>query len=86
MLNQKELENQIKITQKAIASFQNAISEYSGKTTERDWTIQRFEYTIELIHKTIRKFFLYKWIEIDIYPKDIFRLATKQWIIKNINI
>ena len=62
---------------KAYTKLQAACSLYDG-TDEymRDSVIQRFEFTYELCHKTLREFMKYMGIELDnSFPRTVFKKA-----------
>lgn len=75
------LNNEINITPllKAYKTLQQALA--STKTgLERDGAIQRFEYTFELVWKTLRRLLLAKGLEVN-NPRDVFRDAARQgWL------
>lgn len=51
----------------------------------RDAAIQRFEFTFELVWKSLRKILLKRGIEAN-SPKTVFRLAAKDAIIDNVDV
>ena len=65
----------------AISSFERSLDIDLKKFTEfevdiiRNGQIQKFEYTIELLWKTLKKFFEVKREKIFLYPKDVIKPA-----------
>jgi hypothetical protein len=55
-----KLNNQIKLSKKAYATLDKALSSKKLSDLEKDGVFQRFEYNIELLRKTCRLFLLYK--------------------------
>lgn len=85
-LNKKELSNQLDILQNAINKLEEAIKEDNKSEIYRDAIIQRFEFTIELTWKTLKKISTYKWNQTRGFPKDFFKKFQEIWIIQNIDI
>ena len=49
---------------------------------ERDGVIQRFEFTFELVWKTLKKILAFKGVDVN-SPRDAFREAAKQQLIED---
>lgn len=64
---------------KAQASFEQALKE-AKSLLERDGAIQRFEYTYELVWKTLKRILILKGVDVN-NPRDVFREAAKQKLI-----
>ena len=64
---------------KAQKTFEAALREAKSEL-ERDGAIQRFEYTYELVWKTLKKVLSFKGIEAN-SPRDVFREAARQGLI-----
>ncbi len=64
---------------KAQKTFEQALKEASSDL-ERDGAIQRFEYTYELVWKTLKRILVFKGIEVN-NPRDVFREAALQGLI-----
>ena len=67
------LKKQIELLKKSYKTLFTAFKGKSLNDLEKDWVIQRFEYTIELSWKTCRKFLMYKKVSFIWWPKDIFK-------------
>ena len=63
----------------ATRALQEALKE-SKNQLERDGTIQRFEFTYELLWKTLKKILAFKGIDAN-NPRDVFREASKNKLI-----
>lgn len=59
---------------KALARLKEGVSEAKDQL-ERDGTIQRFEFTFELVWKTLKEYALFKGVEVG-SPRDAFRVAA----------
>jgi nucleotidyltransferase substrate binding protein (TIGR01987 family) len=59
--------------------FEDALKEAKSEL-ERDGAIQRFEYTYELVWKTLKKVLSFNGIEAN-SPRDVFREAARQGLI-----
>ncbi len=81
-----KLNNQIKLSKKAYATLDKALSSKKLSDLEKDGVFQRFEYNIELLRKTCRLFLLYKWVHFSPNPKDIFKETYKLWIIQDLEL
>lgn len=81
-----KLNNQIKLSKKAYATLDKALSSKKLSDLEKDGVFQRFEYNIELLRKTCRLFLLYKWVNFSPNPKDIFKETYKLWIIQDLEL
>jgi nucleotidyltransferase substrate binding protein (TIGR01987 family) len=53
---------------------------------EKDWVIQRFEYNIELTHKTLKKVLDYLKVDFESSPRDIVRESFRLWFIDNLEL
>ena len=68
---------------KAANKFNEVLNLESNEIV-RDAAIQRFEFTYELVWKTLRKIWLKRGVEAN-SPKNVFRLAAKDSIIEDID-
>lgn len=66
---------------KATKQFKKGILTAKGKL-ERDGAIQRFEFTFELIWKTLKRILAFNGITVN-NPRDVFREAAKQNLIND---
>lgn len=82
----KKLENQIKLLKRAYKTIDTVISNEKLNDLEKDWVIQRFEYTIELAWKTCKKFLQYEKLDFIPAPRDIIRESFKLWLIRDLEI
>ncbi len=71
---------------KAITSLQDAIHRDDGSDLHRDAIIQRFEYSAELIRKTLKKIYKYKGHDISGFPKELIKQAQEFGIISDATI
>jgi nucleotidyltransferase substrate binding protein (TIGR01987 family) len=75
----------------AILSFERALDIDLKKFNEfeadlfRNGQIQKFEYTIELLWKTLRKFFEVKREKVFLYPKDVIKACFAEEMIDETN-
>lgn len=69
---------------KAQKTFELSLKE-AHSALERDGAIQRFEYTYELVWKTLKRILNFKGIDIN-NPRDVFREAAKQKFIEDATI
>lgn len=86
MLSKEEFLNQIQNWHNAIQRLKYAIDKDNGDDLIRDAIIQRFEFTIELSWKTLKKFLVYKWEPDNLMSKDIFRKFYEYGIVTDIQI
>jgi len=63
----------------------NEVMQIEKNDIVRDAAIQRFEFTYELVWKTLRKILLKRGVEAN-SPKTVFRLAAKDTIIDQVDI
>jgi len=82
----ERIKKQILLLEKAYKTLDNAMKLKNFSELEQDWTIQRFEYTIELSWKTLKKILDYEEIDSSLFPKQIFKEFYKIWIIQNLEI
>ncbi len=66
---------------KAQKTFEEALLEAHSQL-EQDGTIQRFEYTFELLWKTLKRILNYKGMDVNT-PRDTFRLAAKENLLED---
>jgi len=85
-MKKSELLLHIKTFENAINTFNECFEKKTLNSLERDWAIQRFEYTFELSWKTIKRLLDYYQIEYENYPRNILKTAYKIWIIENIDL
>lgn len=81
-----KIQSQILLLEKAYKTLDEAMSLENYSTLEQDWTIQRFEYTIELSWKTLKKILDYEEQDSKLFPKEIFKEFYKLEIIDNLDI
>ena len=86
MIPQQQLSAHIQQLHDAIDTFEKAITQASRNDLERDGVIQRFEYTLELTRKTIKKVLIYQWIEAEHTPRQIIKTAQKANLLNNADI
>lgn len=78
-MDKPEIIHQLQLFIRALASLNEATNINHPSQIEKDGTIQRFEYTVEIAWKTIRRFLIYKGENLDgMYPKDILKLAWER--------
>ena len=65
----------------ALDRLKEGINE-AANDLDRDGVIQRFEFTFELVWKTIQEYAKYKGLEV-VSPRDSFRIASDLEIIEN---
>ena len=80
----ERIQKQILLLEKAYKTLDYAMSLDNYSQLELDWTIQRFEYTIELCWKTLKKILKYENINSNLFPREIFKEFYKIWIIKDL--
>lgn len=83
----KKLQKQILLFEKANNSLQKVfleIEEFSE--LEKDWVIQRFEYTIEIWWKTLKKVLEYSQLNFTPSPKEIIRESYKIGYINSLEL
>ena len=74
----KKLQRQILLFEKANNSLQKVFVEQENfSELEKDWVIQRFEYTIEISWKTLKKVLEYEQLNFIPAPKEIVRESYK---------
>ena len=69
MLNYNELQNQLNLLKNAITRFEEAIIADDNSDIYRDAILQRFEFTIELTRKTLKKIVQYNKWNSNLFPK-----------------
>ena len=79
----KSLEFKLQNLKKAYSKLSEACGLYDGDNEiVRDSVIQRFEFTYELCHKTLREFMKYMGIDLEnTFPRYIFKKAYSNYII-----
>lgn len=82
----KKLEKQIDLLNKAYLTLEEAFKQKSFSDLEKDWVIQRFEYTIELSWKTCKKMLDYKKVNFIPSPRDIMRESFKLELISDLEL
>jgi len=80
----ERIEKQILLLEKAYKTLENAMNLKKYSQLEQDWSIQRFEYTIELSWKTLKKILDYENIDSNLFPKEIFKEFYKIEIIEDL--
>jgi len=74
----KRLQKQILLFEKANNTLQNVFKEKKDfSELEKDWVIQRFEYTIEIWWKTLKKVLEYEKLNFTPAPKEIIKESYK---------
>lgn len=81
-----KLKKQIKLLEKAFITLKNAFEKWDLNELEKDWVIQRFEYTIELSWKTWKKFLEYKWTKSNLFPKEVFKELYKMDLVEDLQL
>ncbi len=81
-----EVNNQLCLLKKAYNSMKEGIEKKSLTLLERDWVIQRFEFTIEITWKTLKKILKYEWANDNIFPRAIIKEFAKKWIIEDVKL
>lgn len=79
-----KLKKQIDLLEKAFITLEDAFKQDSFTDLEKDWVIQRFEYTIELSWKTCRKFLDYQKVDYIQSPREILKYSFKLWVIDDL--
>ncbi len=82
----KRIQKQILLLEKAYKTLNNAMNQWKYSKLEQDWTIQRFEYTIELTWKTLKKIHIFEFWECNLFPKQIFKVFYENWIVTNLEL
>jgi nucleotidyltransferase substrate binding protein (TIGR01987 family) len=82
----KELEIQLNLLNNAYNSLKDWALKKDLSELERDWVIQRFEYTIELTWKTLKKFLKFEWWDDSLFPREIIKEFSKKGIIEDIKV
>ena len=83
----KKLQKQILLFEKANQSLQKVfIEQEEFSELEKDWVIQRFEYTIEIWWKTLKKVLEYSQLNFTPSPKEIIRESYKLWYIDSLEL
>ncbi len=80
------IEKQILLLEKAYKTLDEAMKLKNYSALEQDWTIQRFEYTIELTWKTLKKILEYEMWECNLFPKEIFKEFYKIEIVEDLEV
>jgi nucleotidyltransferase substrate binding protein (TIGR01987 family) len=81
-----ELHKQLESAQDAYNTLEQWFKIYENNDElQRDGIIQRFEYSVEILRKTLKLYLEFKWVEIEIISaKSIFRLAHRNKIVTDI--
>ena len=66
---------------KAVKQFKKGLTQVKDQL-DRDGVIQRFEFTFELIWKTLKRILAFKGINVN-SPRDVFRESAKQKLIND---
>ena len=82
----ERLQKQILLLEKTNKTLIEAMSKDNYSTLEQDWAIQRFDYTIELTWKTLKKVLEYEWQVSNLFPKEIFKECFKADLIDDLDI
>ena len=82
----ERLQKQILLLEKANRTLNKAFSQEKHSQLEIDWIIQRFEYTIELTWKTLKKVLEFEGQNNNLFPKEVFKECYKVQLINNLDI
>ena len=83
----KRLEKQILLFEKANNTLQKVFEEKNiFSELEKDWVTQRFEYTIEIWWKTLKKILEYSKIDFVAWPREIIKESYKLWYIESLEL
>lgn len=82
----ERLNKQILLFEKAYKTLESAFEKKSFNELEKDWVIQRFEYTIELSWKTLKRILEYELSDSNLFPKEIFKEFYKKWLISDLEL
>lgn len=82
----EKLKKQIQLLEKAYWTLEKPFEKKEFSDLEKDWVIQRFEYTIELAWKTCKKFISYEKVDFIPSPREIIRESFKLWIINDLEL
>ena len=81
------LKKQISLFEKANNTLQNVFIEKENfSQLEKDWVIQRFEYTIEIAWKTLKKILEYEQVNFNPSPRQILKESYKLNLIDNLEL
>lgn len=81
------LQKQILLFEKANNTLQKVFIDKSNfSELEKDWVIQRFEYTIEIWWKTLKKVLEYTKLNFVPAPREIIREAYKLYYIESLEL
>ena len=80
-MEREEIKYQLELFKKAYDSMRKWIEKSVLNELERDWVIQRFEFTIELTWKTLKKILEFEWWNNNLFPREIIKEFAKKWII-----
>ena len=78
-----ELTHQLELLKNAYNSLKIWVEKKNISELERDGVVQRFEYTIEITWKTLKKFLQFEWGDSGLFPREIIKEFHKKWIIKD---
>lgn len=84
--NIKRLQKQIILFEKANNSLVEAMKKKEFSDLEKDWVIQRFEYTIEIWWKTLRKVLDYEMLDFSPSPREIIKESFRLWYIYSLEL
>jgi len=83
----KRLQKQILLFEKANKSLQKVFLEQEKfSELEKDWVIQRFEYTVEIWWKTLKKVLEYSKLDFIPAPKEIIRESYKLGFLEKLEL
>jgi len=85
-LELERLKKQINLFKKAYKTLRNWFKQENFNDLEKDWIIQRFEYTIELSWKTCKKFLEYEKLDFIQAPRDILKESFKIGLIDDLKL
>lgn len=83
----ERLQKQILLFEKANKTLQKVfVEQETFSELEKDWVIQRFEYTVEIWWKTLKKVLEYSKLDFTPSPKEIIRESYKLNFIKSLEL
>jgi nucleotidyltransferase substrate binding protein (TIGR01987 family) len=85
-MNKQEVDLQMQILAKAIHKLNDAVEHFDQSEIQRDGIIQRFEFSIELSWKTLKKILKFIGEDDKLFAKELFKKFDEYAIIHNIEI
>ncbi len=78
-----ELSHQFKLLKSAYDSLKSGVEKKDLSELERDGVVQRFEFTIEITWKTLKKFLQFEGWDSQLFPREIIKEFYKKGIIED---